>query len=262
MKHRSGRCLLALLFAATAGAAQGAPQPQPPQPDKEVAEKLATLRDIVNDRNVARDGEAREVISVLLKKCDGGLNDKDKAAILKGLESVFYQGKLREADNLQLYKAAAQALGRMGKAAGKVLSDAYKSDRFPNGREWIPLHEELLEQLGRTKDDTAIEQLQKLLGHHEPSIQAAAGKALGNFDDSKDAVRKQIVGTLITRWGELESKATPIDPGNIEAKDARDTIAKISGPWKATLRKLTRQDFAQFRQWQEWHNKNKGRDWK
>src|SRR5580765_3888329 len=245
MNRRVGPFVLALIAVAMAAPAQGgAPPQQPPAadkqpaPDKEVADKLNSLKEVVNDRKAARDAEGLDLIAGLLKKWEAGLNDKDKGAVVKGFESVFYNGKLRDPDKLQLYQAAATALGRVGKDGGKPLMALVKADRFPDKKEWIPLHELFIKQLGKTKDEAAIEMLLKLANDHEPAIQRAAGEALGNFDDSKDAVRKQIVGTLIVRWGELESKATPIDPANIEAQNARQTLAVITGNWNETLRKL------------------------
>jgi hypothetical protein len=265
MNRRVGPFVLALIAVAMASPAQGGAPPQPPAqpaPDKEVADKLTELKEVVNDRKTSRDAEGCDVIAVLLKKWEAGLNDKDKAAVVKGFDSVFYNGKVRDPDKLQLYHAAATALGRIGKDGGKPLMALIKADRFPDKKEWIPLHERFIKELGKTKDETAIELLLQLANHHEPAIQGAAGEALGNFDDSKDAVRKQIVGTLIVRWGELESKGTPIDPANIDAQNARQTLAVISGKWNETLRKLTRQNLDKFKEWQEWHNKNKGKEWK
>src|SRR5262249_16627977 len=73
--------VLALIAVAMASPAQGGAPPQPPAadkqppPDKEVADKLTALKEVVNDRKTARDGEGCDVIAVLLKKWEAGLND-------------------------------------------------------------------------------------------------------------------------------------------------------------------------------------------
>jgi hypothetical protein len=48
---------------------------------------------------------------------------------------------------------------------------------------------------------------------------------------------------------------------NIETQNAQDFLAAIEDKWKTTLGKLTRQNFASFREWQTWYNKNKGKPW-
>jgi hypothetical protein len=240
----------------------GAPAAQPAQ-DKELPEKLGKLKEVVLDKKMARDAEGLDLITVLLKKWEAGLNDKDRAQVVKGLDGVFQQGKLRDPDKLQLYTAAAVALGRLGKEGSKPLVEAIKGDRFPNKKEWIPMREMLLKQLGKTKDESTIEMLLKMAkSDPEPAIEAAAGEALGNFDESKDSIRKEIFNILLIKWGEFEVKATPIDPANIEAQNARNALTVISGKWNETFRRITRQNLDKFSQWQEWYNKNKGKEWK
>ena len=48
---------------------------------------------------------------------------------------------------------------------------------------------------------------------------------------------------------------------NVEAQNARDRLAAISGPWNETMKALTGQDFDTFRKWQAWYNKNKNGKW-
>jgi hypothetical protein len=251
--------LSALAVSVTAQVAAPVPLPA----DKELQDILKTLKEVVADRKMARDAEGLDSIATMLKKWEAGLNDKDQETVVKGLDGVFYQGKLRDADKLQLYTAAAVALGRLGKSGGKPLMEAIKGSRFPSKREWIPMREILLKQLGKTMDEGAIEMLVKLAkSDPEPAIEAAAGEALGNFDQSKDQIRKDIVNTLLIKWGEFESKAIPIDPGNLEAQNARSALTVISGKWNDTLRRLTRQNLDKFGQWQTWLNKNKNKEWK
>src|SRR5262249_38123454 len=156
------------------------------------------------------------------------------------------------------YTATAVALGHLGKDGAKPLLETIKSNRFPEKKEWVPLRETLLKQLGKTKDEAIVEFLIKIARQHpEPALQAAAGEALGNFDDSKEALRKDIVNNLLIRYGEFASLASVIDPANIQAQNARNALAVIQGKWNETLRRMTKQNFDQYQQWNEWYNKNK-----
>jgi len=258
--------VLALSLAALPALAQTPPAPAPakPQekgPDKEVVEKLALLKDVVADKKFAREAEGVEAIDKLLMKSKAGLEPKDQAAIVKGLEGVLTGGKLRPHDKTELYVGAVQALGYCGADGAKVLHDAYVNKRFPDKREWVPFREHVLKNLGRTKDESMVKFLtNEAVRSPESALAAAAGEALGNFEESKDALRKEIVGDLLKSYGEMSEKASQIGT-NIEAQNAQDRLAALGDKWNSTLAKLTRQNFSTFREWQAWHNKNKGLPW-
>ncbi len=250
--------LLALLPAA------GLPQdPAAKGPDKEVAEKIVTLKEIVQDKKFARDAEGLQVIDVLLQKSKAGVDPKDQQAIVRALDAVLTLGpKVRPHDKTELYTGAAAALGYCGAEGAKVLKDAYASKRFPEKKEWVPLREQLLKNLGRTKDESMVKFLSKeAVANKEPALAAAAGEALGNFDESKEALRKEIVSDLMIKYGELAEKASQLGSSNIEAQNAQDYLASVQDKWNSTLSKLTRQNFATFREWQAWYNKNKALPW-
>jgi hypothetical protein len=233
-------------------------------PDKEVAEKIETLKDVVLDKKFARDNEGVQIIDSLLLKLKAGLDDKDQLAIVKALDGVFNLGpKVRPPDNTALYSGAVAALGYCGEEGAKVLKNAYlNKTRFPERKEWLPLREQLLKNLGRTKDESQVKFLTKeARTNHEAALQAAAGDALGNFDESKEPVRKEIVGELMVTYGELAEKAGQLGSQNIEAQNAKDRLAALEDKWKTTLGKLTRQNFATFSEWQKWYNKNKALPW-
>ncbi len=257
-------CNRLFAFAALAFAAVSLAQdPAPPAkgPDKEVADKIAVLKEVVADKKFLRDAEGIEAIDKLLMKKEAGVDPKDQQAIVKAFEHVLTSGKLRPNNKIELYIGAAAALGKCGPDGAKVLKEAYASKRFPEDRDWVPLREQLAKNLGRTKDESMVKFLcNEALRNHEAALQAAAGDALGNYEDSKEAIRKEIVSDLLKKYGELAEKASQIGT-NIEAGNAQDRLAAISDKWNSTLSKLTRQTFATFREWQEWHNKNKGKPW-
>ncbi|HLQ36273.1 MAG TPA: hypothetical protein VK348_00630 [Planctomycetota bacterium] len=233
-------------------------------PDPEVIEKLAKLsKEVVKDVKMEHDADGVQLIDVLLNRLDAGnMGDKDKQAFAKGLEGVLTEGKLREPDKMQLYIAAAAALGKLGADGAKVLHAAWENKRFPNKKDWVPLREALLKNLGKTKDESMVKFLCKEAQNPEPALQAEAGEALGNFDASDQKIRKEVVSDLLVKWGTIVSRATPIDPADMEAQNARERLAVISEKWNTTLGKLTKQGFHKFEEWQTWNNKNKGTDWK
>jgi len=232
-------------------------------PDKEIAEKIAVLRACVQDKKFARDEEGRAIIDALLQKLNAGVDDKDKAAITGALEDVLNLGvKVRPHDNKVLYMAAAAALGYCGPEGSKKLKTAYGNKRFPEKKEWVALREQFLKSIGKTKDESMVRFLcNEAQNHPESAIKAAAGEALGNFEESKDTVRKEIVSELLIKWGDLEEKASQMGSGNMEAQNASDTLAAISDKWNTTLAKLTKQNFRKFADWQTWNQKNKNLPW-
>lgn len=231
------------------------------KPDPEVPKLLATLKEIVMDKKMARDAEGVQVIDLLTTKVAGGLADKDRKSVAKGLEGVFTQGKLRAPATIQIYVAAAAALGTMGTDGSAPLKAAFDNKKFPN-KDWVKLREALLRNLGKTKDESMVKFLcEEARRSPEPQLMAAAGEALGNFEASDQKVRKDIVNNLLIRYGELDSRSRVLDSADIEAMNARDYLAVISDKWNSTLGRLTGQNFRQYPEWNTWFNKNRAADW-
>jgi hypothetical protein len=239
-----------------------AQDPKPKEePDKEVAEKVELLEDIAKDKKFERDAEGLAVIDVLYQKQEAGMIEKDEQMVAEALDDLLNKGKVRPHDQTQLYEAAAYALGKFGKEGAKALKKAYEKKRFPDKPEWVPLREKLLIHLGRTKDESMVKfLLEEARRSPEAALQAAAGEALGNFDDSKEKVRKDIVDELLVRYGSLVEAASQMGT-SIDAQNAQDRLATLSGKWNDTLKKLTRQNLDSFAEWQSWHNKNKNKPW-
>lgn len=259
--HCTRRLLLPLAMVLLPGLAAAQVPPTPKGPDKEVAEKIALLKDVLADKKFAREAEGVEAIDKLLIKSRAGLDPKDQTAIVKALESVLTTGKQRPADKTELYVGAAQALGYCGTEGAKVLRDVYAGKRYPEKPEWLPFREHVLKNLGRTKDESMVKFLvNEAVRSPHAALAAAAGEALGNFEESKEPLRKEIVGDLLKNYGELAEKASQLGT-NIDAQNAQDRLAAVQEKWNATLAKLTRQNFTSFREWQAWHNKNKGLPW-
>lgn len=260
---RSATLLIAVLASCASAMALRAQDPAAAKgPDKELPAKLETLKDVVADKKFARDDEGMKIIDELLIKWKAGADPKDQVAIVKGLEGVLTGGKLRPPDNTRLYVGAATALGYCGPEGAKVLKAAYNNKRFPEKKEWVPLREQLLRNLGHTKDESMVKFLtEEARRNPEPALQASAGEALGHFEESKEAIRKQITGELLITYGELSELASQMGSANIEAQNARDRLAALKDKWNTALAKLTRQNFATFREWQTWFNKNRNVAW-
>jgi hypothetical protein len=230
-------------------------------PDKEVAAQLAVLKEAHADKKFANDARGVEAIDKLLIKTKAGIDPKDQQMVVKALESVLTTGKLRPHDATQLYVGAAHALGYMGADGAKVLKESYAGKRYPDRPEWVPLREQFLKNLGRTKDESMVKYLvDQATRSPEPALMAAAGEALGNFEESKEALRKEVVRDLLVKYGSLSEMANNLGT-NIEAQNAQERLAAIKGKWNATLGRLTKQNFDAFRDWQSWHNKNKDKPW-
>lgn len=257
------RHLTASLAAFAFGSVLPAQDPDPAKgPDKEVAERIAVLKDVIADKKFEREAEGVEAIDKLLMKARAGLDAKDQAAIVKAFASVFKDGKARPSNKTELYVGAAQALGYLGAEGAKVLKDAYgNKQRFPVKSEWVPLREHLLKNLGRTKDEAQVKfLLDEALRNPEAALAAAAGEALGNFEESKEALRKEIVSDLLKKYGELAEKASQLGT-NVEAQNAQDRLNTVQHRWNSALARLTRQNFTTFREWQVWYNDHKGKPW-
>jgi hypothetical protein len=255
--------VLTMLFAGALLAAQEDAS-KSKEPDKEVAQKLKDLKAIAADKSGAHDAEAAPIITDLLKKHDGGMNEKDTEEVVRGLRGVLVDSKLRDAHNMNMYKAAAYALGQFKADGAKVLKELYKDHRFPEKPDWVPLREEFLKALGKTKDEASIKfLLDETVRNPEKALMAAGGEALGNFEGSKQVpFRREIVETMLHKYGELDSKSRVGDPSNVEAQNARDYLAVISDKWNTTLSKMTHQNHRTYPDWNTWYNKNKDTEWK
>ena len=262
---KAWRCRRSFVAVIVLTAASALPAQDPPAPakgpDKEVADKIAVLKVVVDDKKFARDPEGIEAIDKLLIKKEAGVDPKDEQAIVKAFASVLTNGKLRPANKPELYRGAAAALSKCGIEGSKALHGAYTNKRYPEKPEWVPLREDFLKYLGRTKDESMVKFLtNEAVRNPEAALQAAAGEALGNFEESKETIRKEIVGDLLVKFGELHEKASQIGT-SIEGQNAQDRLAALQDKWNTALARLTGQTFSQFREWQEWYNKNNGKPW-
>jgi hypothetical protein len=256
------RCLFAVAVSGCLLAQVPGGTPAKPVPDPEVAQKVEQLTKIAKDKKFAEDARGRELIDALMVKQQKGMMDKDEAMVVKCLDTVLNKNKVRPVNNSVLYNAAIEALGRHGAEGAKVLKKAYENkSRFKAKPEWVPMRERLLRNIGRTKDESIVKFLvEEARRNPEAALQAAAGEALGFFEESDQKLRKDVVGDLLVTFGALSEQAS-LGGTSIDSQNARDRLAALSGKWVDTLKKLTRQNFDTFREWQVWYQKNKNEKW-
>ena len=265
MKNAVTLILQAILFTSLAVSATAqAEADAPKKPDPEVKEKVQALEDAVSDRRMSQDQAAIGMIEELLVKFRLPMHRSDRRAVQRAVAAVFTT-RVREPEKLGLYEAAATALGDMGNEGARVLQRAYADNRrFPKKTEWVPLRAILLENIGKTRSEPVVKFLiDEATRSPEKALMAAAGQALGSFQESKQQVRKEIVKKLLIRWGELDARHREgnTDPFDIEAQTAQEYMAAFSDKWNGTLNKLTGQSFRDHPEWQKWWNDHKNGNW-
>ena len=253
--HRVMASCLTFAVAVTAAIAQ---QPSPPPQDPALADQLDQLEKMVKHTKMDEDFRAIGLIQSLAKVEQRHPKDVEKLA--KALGEVFRTGKPRTGDKEVLYRETAEALAKLGEDGAKELAKAFGSPRLKDA---IELQGHLLRAIGRTEDPKQVELLlETTLRAHQDELRAAAGEALGNYTKLELSKRREVVKGIIREWGGLHAQATtpdPTDPSKpipVQPQNARRTLRIVEGKWVATLGKLTGTSNREFREWQQWLNKN------
>ncbi len=260
-------CLLSLaLFAAPAAtsyahplaAAPAAASPaEDPLPDKrpEVETLLDELKGHVGKQG-AEDRDAVAVIDRLLQEFPRS-GPKDRQSIVSGLSKCFESKRRENSEGVRdnsLYRAAAAALGQMGSDATKSL---IKWIGHKDHRKDMPLQNDLIRALGKTKDKAAVPPLIDLLEHKDAPLIGAAADALGEFGEADlDLRKKAFEGMLKVLMSAKGAKDT-----NVQDNIARDRYDTIASPIITSLGRLSKHDERDPEEWQRWWNKNKGKNW-
>lgn len=229
------------------------------KPDPEVAAQLKLFKGAISEKDSAGDERAIEIIDRLLPEA-AEMYPKDRQNFIKALHSVF-KGRKRDPGEPALYKASVVALGSMGPETGKTLTSIYEKAPFgTKPRDWVAMRESILENIGRTRDEKQAKfLLDTATRAHEDRIKAAAGKALGYYEGSKFAFRRDLVKKLVVDYGRIEgdTKSNQLEDPNVITR--KRTLAAISDPWNETLARLTGQRFRTCEEWNHWFNKNKNK---
>lgn len=258
--------LSVLLLVPTASTARAscvpcAQDPKPAEntlPDKrpEVAEKLAKLKSLIDDRKGEKDIDAIGVIDQLVQefpKC----GVKDRVAVVTSLSKCFEVRRLvkeGEPPNNKLTMAAAVALSYMAPESTKELQKWIGQKELKKDQ---ALQTRLVDSLGKTKDKEALKPLMDLLNHKDDWMVAAAANALSNFGEIDLPTRKTVFETILKNVTSAKSQTD----GNPNDTVARQRYEVIGAPMITALQKLSKHDERAPEAWQTWWNKNKREDW-
>lgn len=238
------------------------------KPDPEVAKMLKNYKSYIKDRKAQRDPEAIAIIDKLLTdkwSGDGAnMHPKDKKAFAKGIAESLKSTKCkRKPEQGGIYRTTVVALGRIGSLGSSHLWSAFENKKFKGKKEWLSLRGEIIEHLGRTKDEKYTKHLLDVACRDtSDALMAAAGKALRHFKESKLAQRKVIAKGLIKKFSQIYDNANKnLDPSDLTVKSWKDRLAAVSDPWNGTLQKLTKQSFREANLWNKFWNKNKNANW-
>lgn len=230
------------------------------EPDPQVSEDISSFRELVADKKMSKDLEARAYLAKWVQDFDT-MHAKDQAKVVTTLAEVFTKAKPREPEKIELYDATAVALSRMGKGGAKALQAAFTNSRFRKP-EWVPLRSRLIASLGQTKE-LAYQDfiLDTALRDPEDQIMAKAGEALANYEKADIKVRREIVKKLLKRFVEIHNQSRTESLDDPVAQTRQRTYAAISDPWNTTLAKLSGQSFRSPQDWEKWWNNHKDEDW-
>ena len=257
--HQSLPAAFAALLLASFVAAQGGEADKPAKPDPEIQKKLKQFDEAVADKKFARDAEAGNLIDELLT-AQPTMHEKDQVAFVKSLKGVFDQ-KDRKPDNPGLYRTTIFALGKIGTSdCAKILAGLTDKSPFEK-QEWLALQEDILENVGRTKDPKQVEFLvKKATRGPEDPVMRAAGKALRFYEDLPLKQRREIFDSLVVAYGSVESRANAsLDGSDADLATAKRTQAAIRDAWNGTLSALSGANFGTAAEWMRWSNKE-GKD--
>lgn len=255
------RLLLPVLPLVFAPAAVLAAPPRPAViedvPDKRPeVEKLCEEMKAHVGKGGAQDQDAVAVVDKLLQEYRNS-GPKDRAMIVAALSKNF-EAKRREneagvRDN-RIFRASAVALGQMGTDATKAIT---KWIGAKDHKKDIPVQSDLIHALGKTKDKAAVPDLIGLLEHKDAPLVGAAADALAEFADADLETRKKgfegMLKVLMSAKGAKDS--------NLNDGIARDRYDTIASPIITSLTRLSKHDERDPDKWQNWWNKNKGKNW-
>lgn len=238
-------------------------EPEKKEPDPEIERLLDEFLEAARDRKQEHDPEAIQRVEEILAR-GPDFHPKDRQDILRGLKRAF-GGRSRSPENPELYQSVIRALGQMGDHDAAVILESLYELSVLKDDEWQSTREEILEQIGVTKDERMVDfLLEEATRPPQEGINRAGGYALRHFGDSEFPQRRAILRELVKRYRAIAAEATPIDPTNTVARVAKRRLAAISDAWNTTLKAVSGQNFRTADEWNHWWNKHKNRpdDWR
>jgi len=225
-----------------------------PDEREEVEELLELLRED-RKRQGKRDAKAAQTVSKLAAEFRKS-GPRDRRDIAKELYRTMLVKRRTNKDGWRqrtLFFECAKALGRM---APESVPHLLRLIDARNHKEDYEVRCAIIAAVGATRDKKAVDPLLDLLDEFQARLQAAAVKALGNFDRHDQKVRKEIFKELLKLLGSASAAL------HEERNDTtRDRWNRISGPTQDSLRRMSGARQSGYEAWQRWWNKNKRRNW-
>jgi hypothetical protein len=238
-------------------AARAVQDPVPVQDKRPEIEKMLDEFKAHTEKRGTEDRDAIEVIDHLLpeyKNC----GPKDKAAIVKELAKVFDLKRAEEKEgvpNINLYIAAATALGEMGPESTKPLVAAIDNK---NLKKLTAVRHKLIISVGKTQNvKEGLDPLIELLQDKDPTLINAAGDALGEFAGADLATRKKAYEAMM----KVLTAAKDTMDGNVNDNTARERYDTIAPAIITSLGKLSKHEERDPNKIRDWWNKNKAKNW-
>lgn len=257
---------LALMAGAALAVAQ---DPQVPEAtDPKIEATVERLGEVWPDRNAPFTEAVTDVVRYLVTFTEHPLHPTDHERLALTFTQVLGRGEVRQPEvGNDTYRAAMEGLGNLGELGAKQLIQLHDDGRFPVKPEYRPLRAALVEAIGATGVSSAAEYLVKVVrSAGEDPILLAAGRAALHFADAPREVRAPLVEVLARRLAGFENLANrrPSDPErhrDLEAEDARQTLAALDGSWRATLQALTGVQQPNGQEWWDWYQEHDDEEW-
>ncbi len=243
-----GLALLAAPFLSSASAS--------PRDDDPVDTAVKTFTDAVSDRDVESIGDAMENLARIAKTLEKDDRDRDKIAAMFARMLDYPE---REENGIPYL--AASLLGMLGEPGAKILARAL-DDGDVDEDENVDFRDAMLEALGDTRHPSAVPTLLEFLKNAHASAVIAATNALAQFGELEGRARKEIVESLIraAEYVESQTETQRTRPGGRAKYLGREWYAVVPAV-TSTLRALTHANPGTTKDWREWFEENKGKNW-
>lgn len=208
-----------------------------------------------NDDDERREAQNQVVASIDLLLLD--FQNYDEKAQKKVVGDIAKLFKFRAKDDEDsLYIAAAAALSDMRiPQSESALKSAMKVKHLSKR---VDVQVMLVECLAKHKNKKDVDMFVKLLNDGEARIAVAATKALSEFRDGDEKLRKEITEELVKQY----SNANGINDREKGKNPVfRDRLHALEVPMNDALAAMTLQSFQTAPEWRKWYNDNKGKKW-
>lgn len=169
----------------------------------------------------------------------------------------------REPEDTMLALVVVEALATLGEAGADASRDALKKRMV---KENPPVLGPALEALARHRRERDLEILLEHLVHTDASVVAASVRALAEFHESPDALRKELAAELIKNYNSIYSNSLPTpqnkrEPNQPMRRPDEARLKATRDSFESSLQKLTGAKVEGAQEWQRWYNDHKRKRW-